>query len=394
MQPSQQNAELGKLRTEFVARVSKEIVNQLLDNILQDNVLNNGEREAIIEENKTTADRARTLIDTVRKKGDKASTKLITHLKKRDPTLYKDLCQSCGLAAQSAEPQEQQGWSSKLIKTTKAFWKEKQDPKDIYPVTFNSVRKRVALLITNITFTDEEKNRHGAEKDEENMEKLLTALGYEVVKHTNLTAKQMDEALRDFSKHPKLKETDSVFVIIMSHGKLGAVLGVNFKTDLSDGQEVDALPINNIYKHLNAENCPMLVDKPKIIIIQACRGTKEGAVPLCDSVCTDQCSSVTGGDIQEDAVRYVHGEKDFISLLSCTPDTVSYRQRSKGSFLIQFIVEVLNTFAYKYDIEELFRKVMQRFEDFPERSIKQMPTKDRCTIVRRFYLFPGLSDLN
>lgn len=99
-------AELGKLRTEFVARVSKEIVNQLLDNILQDNVLNNGEREAIIEENKTTADRARTLIDTVRKKGDKASTKLITHLKKRDPTLYKDLCQSCGLAAQSGEPSQ------------------------------------------------------------------------------------------------------------------------------------------------------------------------------------------------------------------------------------------------------------------------------------------------
>lgn len=47
----------------------------------------------------------------------------------------------------------------------------------------------MALLITNIEFTDKSHNRRGAERDEENMEKLLTGLGYEVVKHTNLTAK-------------------------------------------------------------------------------------------------------------------------------------------------------------------------------------------------------------
>ena len=45
------------------------------------------------------------------------------------------------------------------------------------------------MLITNIEFTETEMNRRGAEKDEENMEKLLTALGYEVVKYSNLTGK-------------------------------------------------------------------------------------------------------------------------------------------------------------------------------------------------------------
>lgn len=52
-----------------------------------------------------------------------------------------------------------------------------------------AILSRVALLITNIKFTDERMNRNGAEKDEENTEKLLTGLGYEVVKHTNLTGK-------------------------------------------------------------------------------------------------------------------------------------------------------------------------------------------------------------
>lgn len=57
-----------------------------------------------------------------------------------------------------------------------------------YTVTKENIRSRVALLITNIKFTNVKLNRNGAEKDEENMEKLLRALGYEVVKHTNRTA--------------------------------------------------------------------------------------------------------------------------------------------------------------------------------------------------------------
>eukprot|EP00064_Thunnus_orientalis_P006122 superscaffoldBa00000622_g6137 len=57
-----------------------------------------------------------------------------------------------------------------------------------YLVTEESIRSRVALLITNIEFTHL-KNRYGAEKDEQNMENLLKELGYEVVKHRDLTGK-------------------------------------------------------------------------------------------------------------------------------------------------------------------------------------------------------------
>lgn len=59
----------------------------------------------------------------------------------------------------------------------------------IYPVTKEAYKNRMALLITNIKFTDANYNRNGAEKDQENMEQLLSALGYEVVKYTNLTGK-------------------------------------------------------------------------------------------------------------------------------------------------------------------------------------------------------------
>uniref|UniRef100_A0A8C6T1V8 Caspase-1 n=1 Tax=Neogobius melanostomus TaxID=47308 RepID=A0A8C6T1V8_9GOBI len=384
-------AELTKLRTTFVDRVSKEIVNQLLDNLLEDKVLNSGEQDAIVEEYKTTTDRARKLIDTVRKKGDKASNRLIHHLQNRDATLYEDLCQTCGLAAKPAvqetpipqkSVEQQESWEQP---DGPAILK-KRNNRDIYPVTLNSVKNRVALLITNITFADKEYNRNGAEKDEENMDNLLSNLGYEVVKYTNLTAKQMNDALVKFSEHPKLKETDSVFVVIMSHGKLGSVLGVNFKPDCSPGEKSDELPVDNIYRHLNAANCPALVNKPKIIIIQACRGDQKGGVYMCDDVETDEFAK---GDIEEDALRCIHKEKDFIAFLSSTPDTVSYRTKSQGSFLIQFTVQVFKDYAKQDGIEELFRKVMRKFEEEEEipSRIKQMATKDRCTLTRHFYLF-------
>lgn len=67
---------------------------------------------------------------------------------------------------------------------------------------------RVALLITNITFAHEAWNRHGAEKDEENMKKLLRDLGYEVVQHRNLTGTVKRQLLK---KMCKIYRSDSFF---------------------------------------------------------------------------------------------------------------------------------------------------------------------------------------
>ncbi|KAF1394109.1 hypothetical protein PFLUV_G00023090 [Perca fluviatilis] len=389
-------AELARVRGKFVSKVSTAVIKQLLDDLLDDDVLNDGQKDSILEENNTTADKARSLVDIIKKKGDVASRKMIAHLYERDPTLHSEVGLSRGQPAQpAAEQQMKQDWSTTLIPTTDSFWTEKKNDRKTYSAEKNSIRNRVALLITNIKFTDERHNRNGAEKDEENMEKLLRALGYKVVKYTNLTGKAIDDAVMKFSKLPELKETDSVVVVIMSHGKLGAVLGCNWTKD--DVEKPDEFPIDNIYKHLGSEKCPALLNKPKIIIIQACRGAEKGSVLVSDDavVCDDvsqpgppPCADEE--NIEDDNLKCVHKEKDFISLLSSTPDTVSYRQRNNGSFLIQYIVDVFNTLAHKEHIDELFREVMQRFEEFSVQSLRQMPTKDRTTLTKHFYFFPGL----
>ncbi|KAM6946944.1 caspase-1-like [Lycodopsis pacificus] len=381
------DTELANVRTRFAEKANIVLINQLLDDLLDDGVLNAGETESVLEENRSRANKARSLIDMVRNKGDGPSRKMIAHLQSRDSCLHAELGLSSGQPAQpAAEPQTEQQWSTTVIPTSEAFWREKQNDRDIYPAAKSSMSSRVALLITNIKFTVGRLNRNGAEKDEANMEKLLTALGYEVVKHTNLTGKGIDDALNEFCKHPKLKETDSVLVVIMSHGKLGAVVGVDWKEKISDNEIPDEFLINDIYKHLGTEKCPALLNKPKIIIIQACRGEEEGSVFVRDAAnAALVCDNAGEGNFEDDGLRLVNKEYDSISFLSCTPDTVSYRHPVHGSPFIQYVAEALNTFAHKDDIDELFRRVMSRFK-----NKAQMPTKDRCTLTRRFYFFPGL----
>ncbi|XP_036414727.1 caspase-4-like [Colossoma macropomum] len=276
-------------------------------------------------------------------------------------------------------PGPQPNTSSPLIHCTPQFKDKilKEKGQEIYPVLDKGVRKRLALLINNVEFECENMRRRGAQRDEENMEKLLRGLGYDVVKHTNLSGQEMDEALRSFAGRSEHKESDSTFVVIMSHGKRDAILGVHHKPD----NPTDFLSVDRIYSHLNTQNCPALLNKPKVILIQACRGDEKGRVWVADSASEDLWN------MESDGV-WEHKEKDFVSLLSCTPDTVSYRHTEHGAFFIGFLVEVFNANAHKDHIEELFRQVMRRFENF--QKLKQMVSKDRISLTKLFYLFPGL----
>ncbi|XP_053169829.1 caspase a-like [Scomber japonicus] len=322
--------------------------------------------------------------------------KILKKMKKND--LVEDLQSGpkgshiCDLSPFTADVALKEQWSTTLIPTTTTFCKEKQDEDRVYAVTKKSIMSRVALLITNIKFDNEKHNRRGADIDEQNMKELLEALKYEVVKYTNLTGKGIEEAVKKFSKHPKLEHTDSVFVVIMSHGEKTAVHGVNFDKNKED-KEQDKFLIDDIFTHLNTLNCPKLLNKPKIIIIQACSGGKKGGVLVSNNpsihptVETDNIQELhpsprDGEEVtRADRLGLAHREESFMCFRSSTPDTVSYRRSDTGSFFIQFIVDALNTFAHVDHIDELFGRVMRRFKKFsvPTKTgdDTQMPTKDR-----------------
>uniref|UniRef100_A0A3Q3S660 CARD domain-containing protein n=1 Tax=Mastacembelus armatus TaxID=205130 RepID=A0A3Q3S660_9TELE len=76
---------------QFVERMTKVLIDQLLDDLLADGVLNDGEKDWVLEENRSTADKARCLFDMVKKKGVIAMNSMSDHLRHRDPVLYDSL---------------------------------------------------------------------------------------------------------------------------------------------------------------------------------------------------------------------------------------------------------------------------------------------------------------
>ncbi|XP_058626850.1 caspase b-like [Onychostoma macrolepis] len=250
-----------------------------------------------------------------------------------------------------------------------------QERNDVYIPTSRSQRKGLALLITNIKF-DHLSHRDGAEQDEENMEWLLTALGYSVEKHTNLSGDAINMAVKNFSKRHEHRDSDSTFVVIMSHGERiqnkDAIIGVRYQRNNPN----DIFFVEDIFSHLNSEKCPALIDKPKVILIQAC---KYGGLYVSDSA--------------PESDSWVHREKDFVCFMSSLPEIAAYRDPANGSYFIMYIVDVFSTSAHKYGIMELFRRVASRMEKdqrFTHEMMKLLPCIERTTLVRKFYLFPGL----
>ncbi|XP_052008026.1 caspase-23 [Xyrauchen texanus] len=261
-----------------------------------------------------------------------------------------------------------------LVKCKPEFKKEKMknERDDIYLTKDKSLqRKRLALLINNVEF-EYLNTRTGAEEDERSMEKLLNALDFTVVTLRDLTAQGMSAAMRDFAQREEHFQSDSCFVVFMSHGNGRGIAGTSFINN-SNGEE-DIFLIEDIFNFLNTPNCAGLRDKPKIILIQACRGGNDGSIIVQDSVPVNK-------------VKKEHIEKDFCCLRSSTPDTVAYRHTKNGSDFIQDIAKVFNQHAHHDHIEELFRKVLKMFK---EKHPDQMPCKDRTTLSKKFYLFPGL----
>ncbi|MBN3309020.1 CASP1 protein, partial [Amia calva] len=349
----------------------------------------------VMEGQKLVSDKARCLIDMVCKKGNRASEKFISQLQAADPSLFDSLqidpesapgsaprsvpASPPGPAPSSMVSQQetsQAGTVPFLISCSPESYNRirEMERDSIYPVMEKATRKRLALIINNIKFTRPDLERKGADKDQANMKKLLQDLDYTVDEHNDLTAQEMDRTLQQFAQRPEHEQSDSAFVVIMSHGIRDAICGVDYDGE----QSSDVFKNDRIFNLLNTVNCAGLRDKPKVILIQACRGEGAGHSWVSDSVPPEP-------QYEDDSLMKRHKEKDFICLCSSTPENKSYRSIVDGTPFVRHIVEIFYNNAHKDHVDELFRQVQQAFQDFPQ----QMPTKERTTLMKKFYLFPG-----
>ncbi|XP_074070330.1 caspase-12-like [Macrotis lagotis] len=255
---------------------------------------------------------------------------------------------------------------------------------EIYPIIEKGIRARLALIICNIKF-DYLDERHEAAHDIWGMWTLLENLGYSVVLKINLTAQEMESVLKEFDDHPEPWSCDSTFLVFMSHGLLNVICG---KTQTK--QQPDLLSIDTIFQIFNDGNFPSLKGKPKVIIIQACRGEKLGITYVMDA--SDTSANTPKQPLQDYSRSYSleqkQMEKDFISFCSTTPHNISWRVDTIGSIFIKKLICCFQKYAWCCHLEEVFRKVQKSFE-IPKTMV-QMPTIGRVSMSRYFYLFPGI----
>ncbi|XP_041625819.1 LOW QUALITY PROTEIN: caspase-12 [Vulpes vulpes] len=239
------------------------------------------------------------------------------------------------------------------------------------------------LIICNSEF-DYLSKRQGSEIDILGMQDLLENLGYSVVIKENLSALEMKTELKNFAARQEHKFSDSTFLVFMSHGTLDGICGTKHRNE-----EPDILHDDTIFQIFNNRNCRNLKDKPKVIIMQACRGRGDGAVWVTDvgEASAWTCDQPLQCYIFNDAIEKTHVEKDFIAFKSSTPHNVSWRLNTDGSLFISHLIHYFREFSCCHHLEEIFRKVQNSFET-PNTMI-QMPTIERLSMTRYFYLFPG-----
>ncbi|XP_009887176.1 PREDICTED: caspase-1-like [Charadrius vociferus] len=385
------------VRTAFVERVNKPVISGLLDELLAQGVLSLDEVDEVQDRYTVRTDKARCLIDSVRLKGTRASQIFIDSLRKRDGTLAKQL----GLAAESGSPAAQlaspdtEAAPGPSVSIQGQQWirqcslSEYQRIRDtegnqIYPIHLpRETRTRRALLICNIEF-EHLSRRDGAKVDVEGMTKLLEGLGYVVDIHHNLTSEGMAMVMKEFAQCKHHCTSDSTFLVFMSHGVRAGLCGTK-----SRNETTDILSLDTIYETFNNKSCRALLGKPKVVIIQSCRGRNKGSVFVSDSADRSMCPLSSAHKIpaglEDDAIFEVHLESDFATLHSSTPDTVSWRSSETGSVFIQHLIEQFRNYACNSDLQEIFRKIQYSFGKFP----RQLPSQERTTMLRKFYLFPG-----
>jgi len=186
--------------------------------------------------------------------------------------------------------------------------------------------KKVAIVMTV------DKNRPGNNMDVDRILKILPEWGYDkIINVKNFTKRQIIDTL------VKLQKLDGIYhgllIFIACHGLPGNVLIT------SDKKTVTLAYLKEL---VNSEYAPAFSGVPKLFIISACRGEDEIQLEqTAEEAIVGVCTDVPHATLVEPrpSVR-VNSETDFFTAYSTVNGFVSFRDRDKGTYFIQILLDI------------------------------------------------------
>lgn len=135
------------------------------------------------------------------------------------------------------------------------------NPREDYKMT--SKPRGFCLIVNNINFEDGIfPTRTGSDQDANRFDNIFKDLGFETIMRRDLSADKMRAQFKELAAACR-PEHDALFVFILSHGSEHGIYG-------TDGLEVYL--DSEVITCFDNRNCPAMLGKPKVFVIQACRG--------------------------------------------------------------------------------------------------------------------------
>lgn len=259
------------------------------------------------------------------------------------------------------------------------------DPEEKYKMDHK--RRGVALIFNHerffwqLTLPD----RRGTSADRDNLQRRLADLGFEVKCFDDLRAEAILLKIHEVSASSHV-DADCFLCVFLSHGEGNHVYAYDAKIEIP--------MLTSLFK---GDKCQSLVGKPKIFIIQACRGTQHDVPVLPLDVVDHQKGMPEANTTEVDAasVYTLPAGADFLMCYSVAEGYYSHRETVHGSWYIQDLCEMLARYGSSLEFTELLtlvnRKVSQRrvdlCKDLSAIGKKQVPCF-ASMLTKKLHFFP------
>ncbi|CAF4873717.1 unnamed protein product [Pieris macdunnoughi] len=238
--------------------------------------------------------------------------------------------------------------------------------------------KKLLIIINQYEIIGYKEPRWGTEKDVSALTNTFPKFGFEIELHEEKTVSEVSTLLGTFD-HRNFSEYGCVAIVVLTHGTKGGYLHAK------DGLYHEYLLLNAF----KTQDRPSLVTKPKLLIIQACRGEQS----------VEGVNVGTPSTIKRDSTSFepylLPGETDIYVLHSSYDGKPSHRDIFDGTWLIQTLCKKINELAPTHDLASIVTEVKQEvavdfcFEEYNTETLKmetntQVPV-DTSSLIRKLY---------